>query len=362
MGVVAVTIVVMFWRYVQKWNVKFVGRWILGCAVLGITSLLLFPVAYASVRYLPTVIGHPDYLDSESNRLYSFNTRVLNQKFLYNGEYTPYSIKVGDPADSVKYISFSESLVDVLGRIIPGINHLIPMSVYEDAFTNKLERMDYYLENNWISEKGRKNLLNSFSNLYFNFSYIDDSEEAVHERTTKEITVKVDTAEDREIEKKESSIEAEPTEKTKVLRGDTEETMWFPEGTIYNAWDVRNAIHSFAIQHLNWNGHELFDFKMYLAPEQIIGHAHNIFLIIGYDYGIGVMLMMAFFFGAIVVLSVRKWKKTGQVMYLFPLCLVIGMCVFGIWESGFRCDNAFSIFIFITTACLGKEQKRTVTD
>ena len=145
------------------------------------------------------------------------------------------------------------------------------------------------------------------------------------------------------------------------LLGDTIENPWFPEGVAYSSMDVRIAIHLYALQHLNWTGHERLSFEMYLSPTMVIGHAHNIFLLIGYDYGIGAMLCMIAFFAAIFIMTWKEWKREKKVTCLLPALLAIGMIVFGIWEAGFRWDYSFAALIYISAAGLGGSRRSEIT-
>lgn len=77
------------WR--KRWRAV-VGRFL----ALGLTTMLLFPVVFATVRWLPTVLHHPVWFLAEysENKVHSF-----------------------DPPDSWKYIEFDEFMETVLGRI-----------------------------------------------------------------------------------------------------------------------------------------------------------------------------------------------------------------------------------------------------
>ena len=57
------------WLYRElPWR-KAVLYWFRKCICIGALSLVLFPVAFAGTRYLPTILNHPDLQDSEGNRL-----------------------------------------------------------------------------------------------------------------------------------------------------------------------------------------------------------------------------------------------------------------------------------------------------
>ncbi len=75
----------------KKWSAV-LGRFL----ALGLSAILLFPVVFATVRWLPTILHHPVwFLDEYSvNKVHSF-----------------------DPPDSWKYVELDEFMETVLGRI-----------------------------------------------------------------------------------------------------------------------------------------------------------------------------------------------------------------------------------------------------
>lgn len=72
-------------------------HWIMPGVALGICSLLLFPVVYGCVRYLPTILHHPIWFEGE-----------------YNEETSIHSY---DPWNSEKYISFERVLNTDIARL-----------------------------------------------------------------------------------------------------------------------------------------------------------------------------------------------------------------------------------------------------
>lgn len=73
-------------------------HWLLQGILLSICIVLLFPVVYGCVRYLPTVLHHPVWFEGE-----------------YHEDYSVHSY---DPWNSDRYISFEEALENNVGRIL----------------------------------------------------------------------------------------------------------------------------------------------------------------------------------------------------------------------------------------------------
>lgn len=80
----------------KKWR-KGIGSVLIRGAALSLTAVLLFPVVFASVRWLPTILHHPIW---------------------YEGEYNTEKVHSYDPANSYKYVEMDEFLEAVFGRII----------------------------------------------------------------------------------------------------------------------------------------------------------------------------------------------------------------------------------------------------
>lgn len=73
-------------------------HWILQGVALGLCALLLFPVAYGFVRYLPTILHHPVWFQGE-----------------YDEEV---SVRSFDPWNSERYISFETAVNKDIGRLL----------------------------------------------------------------------------------------------------------------------------------------------------------------------------------------------------------------------------------------------------
>ncbi len=73
-------------------------HWLLQGIALIICIVLLVPVVYGCIRYLPTVLHHPIWFEGE-----------------YNADT---SVHAYDPWDSERYISFKEALVENVGRVL----------------------------------------------------------------------------------------------------------------------------------------------------------------------------------------------------------------------------------------------------
>lgn len=73
-------------------------HWILQGLLLGLCALVLFPVVYGCVRYLPTILHHPVWFQGEYNE--------------------DASVRSFDPWNSERYVSFEEVLNSDIGRLL----------------------------------------------------------------------------------------------------------------------------------------------------------------------------------------------------------------------------------------------------
>ena len=90
-------------------------RWLGNMAAIGCISLMLFSVAYASVRFLPALFDNPDYLDYNSDRKLSVIAKNLpGHEFDYNNEYNDLNI-----------MQAGQTLSDITSRAMKGIEEVI---------------------------------------------------------------------------------------------------------------------------------------------------------------------------------------------------------------------------------------------
>ena len=364
-GALSVTAAVFAWLYSTFQGKHRLALWGMKCAWIMILSFALFPVAYAGTRYLPTIINKPDLQDSEGNRINSFATVHLKQKFLYNEEWSYWAIMEGDPKDSVKYITFEECLCDTLCRVVPFIDDLFFPNLSKDAFDDKLTRLEYLLENEEITDLGFCESLLIYCNTYgqqvpARYNELIEEKQALFELRNsvfeelkpgfQDKTNEIPSLFLRAYAFHQEQDEGSAIENWVPGRGDTPNTAWFESEGSYTAMQLRMAIHQYTWKKLNLFGHERKSFEMYYVKgeEYYIGNPHNIFLIVGYDYGVPAMLLMVSMFGVLLWQSWKQSRKKGEAAYLLPAMLVLGFSIYGWFEGGFNTDNSYTILILLS--------------
>lgn len=356
MAVAVITVMIFGFSSPEKGIKKVVSFCIFQSVLMATLSLLFFPAAYAGTRYLPTVLNNPDLQDSEGNRSHSFATVTLKQAFLKNGEWNYWSVRAGDPADSILYVTLEECFGDTLCRIVPGLSRIAYPVIGPKILEDKLQRAQYLHDIGEISDLGLCELVSIYCETYN--QPVPAAYEGLMEKYGDMLEL---LRQEQPVNASEACEMFQPavlrvyaagmpenSRETVAGRGDSPETGWFAEGESYNALDLRIAIHRYALSKLNLTGHPRNSFLMYEAQGQdlTVGNSHNIFLNVGYDYGIPAMLLMAAVFVLLPVQSVRLTIKKGNITFLIPAVLVIGMTLLGWFEAFFGCYNAMSVLIF----------------
>lgn len=352
----AIAIAVRYIRFEDAWW-KWIGKaglWIGNCACVGLVSLALFPTAYASVRYLPAYFNQPDYVNITGYRMLSRPIQKWGVNFDKNNEYDDFSVMKDEAWDSVKYATFEESVNHNLGRIIPGAGTFLEDILASDLLYSGRVRAEYYYdqgiytqaqfdEQMWYVEYWYGAKENSEE------SVADDSVETdnkivqvytgIVQKLLSTLVLRID-AEDM------ASNSMEAT--TSVSRGDSSEYPWYTDEEYPgNGMELRVAIHEYAISKLNNEGHKEGSFGMWVTASNQQPHAHNIFLIEGYDFGIPTMVLMILLFVVTFLVAMYNVLRFGKIEYLLPALLIAGMTVFGWFESGFTYKSEMMVWIFL---------------
>ena len=347
LGMITITAMVIAMLYQNEPWKRGICKWIQSCAVLAVLSFLLFPLAYAGVRYLPNVLNHPDLVDSEGNRLYSFSTVVLKENFLYNNEFNDFVPRAYDAWDSPKNISFAECLEGTLCRIVPGLDDILMPVLADDIFEAKVARSECYYELGCEGYAPEGYLLNKVK--YYAWIYNQPLPEKY-----------VELEQNLQSSRGKILLLSNATELSGLKRGDSPETPWFEPGTDFSDIDLRLAIHAWTWRKINLVGHDKDSYAMYPSSWHIV-NPHNIFLNVGYYMGGIPMLFMFAAFIIMVIAPLRSYWKTKGLYQAIPALIVIGMTIFGWFETGFGYGNAYSILIYLC-AMIWRKDERKVAD
>ncbi|MCD7836950.1 MAG: hypothetical protein LUG83_09975 [Lachnospiraceae bacterium] len=140
--------------------------------------------------------------------------------------------------------------------------------------------------------------------------------------------IKADAAEADSVELEE--IEAEESEETAAASEEVPAVLTVEEGM--DSLLVRKNIYSYYISNLNMTGHPYEEQGFQLTPIYWIGHAHNIYLQYGTDFGIPVMIMFAVLIVWSIAAGFIRMKRKKITQSMAAQLFVIIPAIFGLLE------------------------------
>lgn len=296
----------------KNWKKKFSGVIARGAALVA-AFVVLFPVVFGTVRFLPAVLHHPVW---------------------YGGEYSIEKVHSFDPADSPKYIEMDEFLEVVFGRIVG--------TFYKGDEAGEASVAGNSTDNVVTVEAGTaggKAGAGSADNIVAENT--EDGEEA-----------------DRE--------NAEPDNVNSAVAVDVSQTSYEiiekigPEG-MDEALNIRLSIYAAYLRNLNWFGHPDAEGHYQFADiDYFSWHAQNVWLQMAFSYGIpsGILFLI------LTVLLFRKnfgiLKNAGNVPYkIIPFFICLLFFVYGLMELDWNVGQYPLILLFITQHPQIREQQES---
>lgn len=282
--------------------------------ILILSFLLMFPVCFSAARYLPAVFHHPIW---------------------FWGEYEPERVHSYDPWNVWKYVELDEFLDAAMGRIT-------------DSFKNLWEHTNMGRQSQGTSVELPEGEENAAGELIAAGETDRDGEGGsapAGEADREDAPVSVGET-DREDEFLPEGAD-EPAQ-TPVLSDE--------QGT--DSFLVRKTIYTYYAKRLNFRGHPESEQGFQLTENYHIGHAHNIFLQYGTDFGIQVMVLFAVLivWGALrlrrAFLRTRDMEKPVYLLYLL-IPVLFGMFEYA-WGTG-------SLSIALLFLSLGAAARETTT-
>ena len=358
MAMTAIAVAVRYYRSKDTWYKRLgkCGLWLANCICVGLVSLALFPTAYVSVRYLPAYFNEPDYYDAVGYRMLSKPIQKWGEPYGWDFEYDDFAVKKDEARESVRYTTFEEAVHYNLGRIIPGADDYLEEVLGDELLYSGLSRAEYYYEQGIYditeyeeqvktlkSDYGPEAVDDGTSNVNTEKIQLDTNKKVVKlyqnllEKLIGTIVLRVNANEEID------GLEA-------IGRGDSKENPWFEVGEYPgNSSPLRTAIRQYTIGKLNVRGHAEGTFQMWAeATWDRIPHAHNIFLIFGYDFGIPTMILMVLWYITAILVCLYNIIKYHRTEYLYLVLLAMGMIIFGWFESGFYYKTG--VFAYMTLA------------
>lgn len=296
----------------KNWKKKFSGVIARGAALVAV-FVVLFPVVFGTVRFLPAVLHHPVW---------------------YGGEYSIEKIHSFDPADSPKYIEMDEFLEAVFGRIVG--------TFYKGDEAGEAS----------VAGNSTDNVVTVEAGTAEGKAGAGSADNTVAENT-----------EDGENADREN---AEPDNVNSAVAVDASQTSYEviekigPEG-MDEALNIRLSIYAAYLRNLNWFGHPDAEGHYQFADiDYFSWHAQNVWLQMAFSYGIpsGILFLI------LTVLLFRKnfgiLKNAGNVPYkIIPFFICLLFFVYGLMELDWNVGQYPLILLFITQHPQIREQQES---
>lgn len=296
----------------KNWKKKFSGVIARGAALVA-AFVVLFPVVFGTVRFLPAVLHHPVW---------------------YGGEYSIEKVHSFDPADSPKYIEMDEFLEAVFGRIVG--------TFYKGDEAGEAS----------VAGNSTDNVVTVEAGTAEGKAGAGSADNTVAENT-----------EDGENADREN---AEPDNVNSAVAVDASQTSYEviekigPEG-MDEALNIRLSIYAAYLRNLNWFGHPDAEGHYQFADiDYFSWHAQNVWLQMAFSYGIpsGILFLI------LTVLLFRKnfgiLKNAGNVPYkIIPFFICLLFFVYGLMELDWNVGQYSLILLFITQHPQIREQQES---
>lgn len=296
----------------KNWKKKFSGVIARGAALVA-AFVVLFPVVFGTVRFLPVVLHHPVW---------------------YGGEYSIEKVHSFDPADSPKYIEMDEFLEAVFGRIVG--------TFYKGDEAGEAS----------VAGNSTDNVVTVEAGTAEGNAGAGSADNTVAENT-----------EDGEKADREN---AEPDNVNSAVAVDASQTSYEviekigPEG-MDEALNIRLSIYAAYLRNLNWFGHpDAEGHYQFTDIDYFSWHAQNVWLQMAFSYGIpsGILFLI------LTVLLFRKnfgiLKNAGNVPYkIIPFFICLLFFVYGLMELDWNVGQYPLILLFITQHPQIREQQES---
>lgn len=110
---------------------------------------------------------------------------------------------------------------------------------------------------------------------------------------------------------------------------------------------VRSTIYKYYFSHLNWNGHPYEEQGFKIVEGYWIGHAHNIFLQYGTDFGILVLALFALLAVWAVLGAIRNYKRIHNEVYASGVLFLLIPFVFGMFEYSWGVGSLTILMLYV---------------
>lgn len=247
--------------------------------------VLTFPIVFGAVRYLPPVFHHPVW---------------------FWGEWGENKVHSWDKWDSEKFVNLDELLRTSTGRV---------MEIVESLLGGGEEKVE------------TPTLL-------------------ADEQTGPHLEVEGVNLAEETSDKNSELPEVTPLQQQLYDEAYAAGFALEPEGTD-DAILVRATIYRYYIHLLNMTGHPESEQGFQIVPDQRIGHAHNIYLQYGVDFGIPVMVLFIVLVIWTVFYFIKKFAQTHSEQFIGSLFFLMVPLLFGLLEFSWGSGSVTIVLLFV---------------
>jgi len=308
---VVVTILYGFLVMRGIWKETFRKLFLQGLA-FGVSTVILFPVVFGTVRYLPTILHHPVW---------------------FGAEYSIDKVHSFDPADSWKYVEMDEFLEQVFGRIIR------TFGLWEENNVNNFSQGEAE-EKDTLEVWEPKRVARMVSADINDISTTSEIAEAAEEKGTEAEVQEIDW----------EFIRMHP------------EVFVFSVGPLEmdRSLNIRLTIVATYLRDLNLLGHNQNEGHYIIADQEfaMIWHAQNLWLQILYSYGIptGILFIIATIY--ILVMTYRRMQQEKENPYqIFSFFVCITFFLYGTMEMVWNVGQLIFFMFFFVLYGVGKREE-----
>lgn len=120
------------------------------------------------------------------------------------------------------------------------------------------------------------------------------------------------------------------------------------DGEYQDFFIVRANIYKYFWKGLNWRGHRNDEIGFQLRSNYWVGHAHNIFLQFGTNFGIPVMILFAVMLVWSLGICIKQWLLTQKAEFAGSFLWLLIPMLFGMFEFCWGAGSLIILMIFFS--------------
>lgn len=134
----------------------------------------------------------------------------------------------------------------------------------------------------------------------------------------------------------------------KVQAADEKNQPLIADGEYSDGFIVRSSIYKYFWSELNWRGHKNDEIGFQLLSDYWVGHAHNIFLQFGTNFGIPVMILFAGILIWALIHCMKKWTDSENAGFVGSFLWLLIPLLFGMFEFCWGAGSLIILMIFFS--------------